>query len=187
MITKKDILKDYIKENGGATLDYKGDFMELKKGYIVSTPQNEYKTDDLDNAINKMMIYLDYIKKDSNLYVGCWYDNGTYYIDINIYIMNKKEALKVGKNNQQKAMFDIAKNDSIYLDYNIKFYTLYEVIKDDDNNIIDYKPIKQFDKLEDVKKEFKKSYDYIRHLISDNYILNDRYILKSDIINIKEI
>ena len=81
-----------------------------------------------------------------------------------------------GKKNYQKAIYNIKDSKTIYLDYNITFYTLYKKIFKEVNNkkeLIDYKFIKQYDN--------KKSINNL------NWYLKNDYILFKDIININEL
>ena len=48
-------------------------------------------------------------------YIGFWVEDSTLYFDCSIKVDDKQIALFLGKKNEQKAIFDIAKQDSIYL------------------------------------------------------------------------
>ena len=132
-----------IIKNGGETLTKELKKAELKNGYMVSLEGAETQTkgDDYNGIIKAIEEKQAIIKDNNNLFIGLWLDNNKMYIDISINIIDKVEALEFGKRNKQLAIYDLVNNDSIYLkSYNfIKYYTLYEVIKDKNGNIKDYK------------------------------------------------
>ena len=122
-----------------------------------------------------------------------WLEDDILYIDVSVHIINYLKALEVARNNEQKAIYDLQKNDSIYLTY-VKYYTLYKVVKDSNNKIIDYELIKQYDKKEDIRKELNasiKTIDNIIYKTFDHYEkrLKDyqNYILISGKITLEEI
>ena len=141
---KKEVLEDikeYIKENKGITLDINTMKNTTKKsGFSVSLAGYETK----EKSIAKTMeIVKDYIKavkdlKKDNLFVGVWYDEKTsyYYIDISIIINKKREAERIAKENKQLAIYNLKDNESIYLNYNIKFYSIYKKIYNSDGVLI---------------------------------------------------
>ena len=76
----------------------------------------------------------------------------------------------------------------------LKYYTLYRVIKDNDNNIIDYELIKQYDKKEDIRKELDASIKTIDNIIYRNFKQYEKrlkdyqnYILVSGKITLEEL
>ena len=115
------------------------------------------------------------------------------FIDVSIHIVDYLEALEVARKNDQLAIFDLKKKDSIYLNY-LKYYSLYEVIKDSNNEVIDYKLIKQYDKKEEIKKELKASIKTIDNIIYKSFKQYEKrlkdfqdYILISDKITMEEL
>ena len=174
-----------IIENKGATLDKDYNDFKSDRGYMVSIKGQEVKIDknDIQRIKKEIEKKREFIKDKKGLFVGLWLDSDMMYIDVSIHIIDYLKALEVARNNEQKAIYDLQKNDSIYLNY-LKYYTLYKVIKDSDNNIIDYKLIKQYDKKEDIRKELDasiktidniiyKSFDHYEKRLKDyqNYIL----------------
>lgn len=185
----KDIKK--IIENGGATLTKELKKASIKGGFMVSLEGTETQTQGDDyQAIKKAIKEKQAIIKDSkDLYIGLWLDGGIMYIDISININDKVEALEFGKYNKQLAIYDIANNDSIYLkDYNfIKYYTLYEVIKDKNNNIIDYKIREQRENINlfksikaSAKTLLNATYKSIDSIKNDSRLIDNRYIIIKD-------
>lgn len=154
-----------IIENEGATLDKNYNNFNSDNGFMVSIKGQEVKTDknnteEIKKEIEKKR---EFIGNKKGLYIGLWLDNDIMYIDVSIHIIDYIEALEVARNNDQLAIFDLKKKDSIYLNY-LKYYTLYKVIKKD-NDIIDYKLIKQYDKKEEIKEELKASIKTIDNII----------------------
>ena len=184
-----------IIENKGATLDFNLNDFKSENGFMVSLQGMEIKVnvsniEDIKEEVEKKR---EFIKDKKGLYIGLWLDDDIIYVDVSIHIVDYREALEVGRNNNQKAIYDLKNNDSIYLNY-IKYYTLYRVIKDSDNNIIDYKLIKQYDKKEEIKEELKASCKTIDNIIYKSFRQYEKrlkdfqdYILISDKITLEEI
>lgn len=166
---------------GGATLNKYGEDFVSNNGFMVSVFGAEFKTTDEGTAKSKIEEYLEKIQTEEGLFVGVWVDEGEVYIDLSIHIMDYNEALEVARNNKQKAIFNLKDKTSIYLNYQ-KYYTLYRVIKDDEGQIIDYKIIRQYDRLEDIIKGLNinkqtlyncisKSLDEVNQLIFNKWAL----------------
>lgn len=196
---KKEILKDikdYIIKNEGITLDIeKLQNTSIKNGFIVSLIDFEYKTKNIDEVINKITSYIDIIntlknkeKTKKTYFVGVWYnkDDGFYYLDISKHFEKLRDAKKFGEVNKQKAIYNLKDNKSIYLNYNITFYSLYKVIKDDNNNIIKDNIISTFDNIKDISNYLKISIKEVYNILN-NKINNTSYIIYKDIINIDEL
>ncbi len=196
---KKEILKDikdYIIKNEGITLDIeKLQNTSIKNGFIVSLINYEYKTKNIDEVINLITKYIDIINTLKNkekikktYFVGVWYnkDDGFYYLDISKHFEKLRDAKKFGEVNKQKAIYNLKDNKSIYLNYNITFYSLYKVIKDDNNNIIKDNIISTFDNIKDISNYLKISLKEVYNILN-NKINNTSYIIYKDIINIDEL
>lgn len=196
---KKEILKDikdYIIKNEGITLDIeKLQNTSIKNGFIVSLIDYEYKTKNIDEVINLITKYIDIIntlknneKVKKTYFVGVWYnkDDGFYYLDISKHFEKLRDAKKFGEVNKQKAIYNLKDNKSIYLNYNITFYSLYKVIKDDNNNIIKDNIISTFDNIKDISNYLKISLKEVYNILN-NKINNTNYIIYKDIINIDEL
>lgn len=167
-MTLEDIKR--IIKNEGATLDYNYNNFESDRGYMVSLKGQEVKVDknDIENIKKEIEKKREFIKDKKGLYVGLWLDGDIMYIDVSIHIINYLRALEVARKNEQKAIYDLQKNDSIYLTYT-KYYTLYRVIKDSDNNIIDYKLIKQYNTKKEIQKELEASSKTIDNIIYKSF------------------
>lgn len=189
----KDIKK--IIKNGGVTLDYNLNNFNNNNGFMVSLKGQEVKIDknDIQGIKKEIEKKREFIKDKKGLFIGLWLENDVIYIDVSVHIINYLEALEVARNNNQLAIYDLKKNDSIYLTYT-KYYTLYRVIKDSNNNIIDYKLLKQYDKKEEIRKELKASIKTIDNIIYKSFRQYEKrkkdfqdYILISDKITLEEL
>jgi hypothetical protein len=185
----KDIKR--IIENKGETLTKELKKAELKMGYMVSLEGTETQTkgDDYQAIIKAIEEKQAIIKDKNNMYIGLWLDSNIMYIDISVNIIDKVETLEFGKYNKQLAIYDLKNNDSIYLkDYNfIKYYTLYEVIKDRNNNIIDYKIKEQKENINlfksikaSAKTLLNATYNSIDNIKNDSRLIDNRYIIIKD-------
>lgn len=185
----KDIKR--IIENKGETLTKELKKAELKRGYVVSLEGTETQTkgDDYQAIIKAIEEKQAIIKDKNNMYIGLWLDSNIMYIDISINISDKVEALEFAKYNKQLAIYDLKNNNSIYLkDYNfIKYYTLYEVIKDKNNNIIDYKIKEQKENINlfrsikaSAKTLLNATYNSIDNIKNDSRLIDNRYIIIKD-------
>ena len=185
----KDIKR--IIEEKGATLTKELKKAELKGGYMVSLEGTETQTrgNDYQAIIKAIEEKQEIIKDSKNMYIGLWFDNNIMYIDISINIIDKGEALEFGKRNKQLAIYDLVNNDSIYLkDYNfIKYYSLYEVVRDSNNDIIDYKIIEQKENMNlfksikaSAKTLLNATHTSIENINNNNRLLDNRYIIIKD-------
>lgn len=180
-----------IIENKGETLTKELKKADINGGFMVSLEGAEVQKNINDiNGIKKAIEEKqEIIKNKNNMYIGLWLDNNIMYIDISINIQDKTEALEFAKYNKQLAIYDIINNDSIYLkDYNfIKYYTLYEVIKNRNNNIIDYKIKAQKENINlfksitaSAKTLLNATYNSIDNIKNDSRLIENKYIIIKD-------
>ena len=180
-----------IIENKGETLTKDLKKADLKNGFMVSLEGTESQVADNDyEAINQAIADKKEIIKDKdNLYIGLWLDNNIVYVDISINIQDKTEALEFAKYNRQLAIFDLVNNDSIYLrDYNfIKYYSLYEVVRDSSNHIIDYKIKEQRENIQlfksikaSAKTLLNATYKSIEDIKDDSRLADGKYLIIRD-------
>lgn len=185
----EDIKK--IIENGGATLTNELKKAELNGGYMISLEgaESQVKGDDYQAIIQAIEEKQAIIKDNDNLFIGLWLDGGIMYIDLSININDKIDALELAKKNKQLAIYDLVNNDSIYLkDYNfIKYYSLYEVIKDKNNNIIDYKIKEQKENINlfrsikaSAKTLLNATYKSIDSITSNSRLIYNKYVIIKD-------
>ena len=163
------MIKEILK-NGGATLDYNYNNFSASAGYMVSIKGHEKKINinDIENIKKEITKKMKLVKNKKGYYVGLWVDNDILFIDISKHIIKYNRALEVARNNKQLAIYDLKNDKSIYLNYKT-YYTLYKVIKNKDNDIIDYKIVKQYDKKEDIKKEINASIKTIDNIIYKSF------------------
>ena len=169
---KKEILK-----NNGLTCNKELKNANLTNGFMVSIQGYEYTTYDIDKAIKKGIEYQNIIKDKNNYYVGFWVDvedNNKIYVDISKNIKSLKDAKKTARKNLQKAIYNIKDNKTIYLNYEVKFYSLYKIVRDKiTNDIKDYVFIKGYDIIKDIPSYYRTH--------------KDNYIIYQDFININEL
>lgn len=180
-----------IIENKGETLTKELKKADINGGFMVSLEGTEVQKNVNDiNGIKKAIEEKQEIIKDkNNMYIGLWLDNNIMYIDISINIEDKTEALEFGKYNKQLAIYDLENNDSIYLkDYNfVKYYTLYEVIRNKNNDIIDYKIKGQKENINlfksikaSAKTLLNATYNSIDNIKNDSRLIENKYIIIKD-------
>lgn len=180
-----------IIENKGETLTKELKKADINGGFMVSLEGAEVQKNVNDiNGIKKAIEEKQEIIKDNNnMYIGLWLNNNIMYINISINIIDKVEALEFAKYNKQLAIYDIENNNNIYLkDYNfIKYYTLYEVIKDKNNNIIDYKLKEQKENINlfksikaSAKTLLNATYNSINNIKNDSRLIENKYIIIKD-------
>ena len=91
-----------------------GETVLPKDGYMVAITDNEMtETDETEIVkINSLAILLNL--KDH--FLGYWMDSrtGKRFLDLSLYVEDKKLALQLAKIHNQKAIFDCANIDSIY-------------------------------------------------------------------------
>lgn len=107
-----DVVEDIL-AHGGGTYD-SGDFDPAGStyGYYcsveggVAVPISEFNSDTLEQFVRYMTTDL----------LGAWVYDGDVYLDSTKWFANKEEALEFGRINHQKAIWDIANNEEIFVD-----------------------------------------------------------------------
>lgn len=174
---KKEEIKNYIEKNGGITLDKKGDLFTKKVGFVVSVFGKEYQTNDLEQAVNKLIEY-----SKEGLICGVWLDSGVYYVDVNEYYTDREEAELTGLENKQLAIFDLEKCESIKLIEND--FVLYEYNKE----LNDLVAVGCYDTLKELARVNNMSYKHAQNYKINNFdfsfdklkeynLLKDKYII----------
>ena len=179
-------LIDEILKNGGATLTSTLQNADLKNGYMVSEVGAErvFGLDEVE-AIEETLI--EYSEKiTSSQYVGAWVDGNKLYIDISRHYKSQKQALRVGADNKQLAIFDIARGESIYITKSV--FILYAV----DKALDDIRNVAEYSNLQEIEEEFniKNGRQYVIHNVDELVnakLLKDRFtIIKEEISLIEE-
>lgn len=184
-MNKKE-LKEYLLKNEGATLTAEEVKPSQKKeGFMVSIYGSEEQIKDINILIDKIYKRAEQLKKSNKkMFVGVWLYNGVWFLDTSINIEDYKTAVEFGKNNKQLAIYDLKNNKSIDLKYNnIKYFTLYRVIKNDNEEIINEIPIKQYDNIKDIERDFNKKANVIYKTIKRHSLIDTMYYLYEDYIN----
>lgn len=184
----KKIIEE-IKENGGGTYNKELKSINATSGYMVSLLGYERKCKTIEEIEKAIKENIEIVKGLDNAYLGTWIDEGITYIDISILVENKEDALELGKINNQLAIYDIENNESIYLLY---YYTVYKVIRNKDNDIIDYRIYKQYNYKIDIVEELKIKEKRLDNVVSDSVenvkqVLFDTYVIIRDVIDKKEL
>lgn len=166
--------------NGGFTIDGNFKPIQEKKGFMVSLYGYE-KTYSLNGdykALKADLIkYQAIVKQYKNVYIGLWVDKDLIYLDISKHYNSKKRALQAGINNDQLAIYDIKKGESIYLTIDTYILYRFNAIKND----VQY--IKEYTDINDLKKAVNVSniYNYINESIDEvKHVLNDEYVIIKD-------
>lgn len=173
--------------NGGFTIDGNFKPIQEKTGFMVSMYGYEkiYPLNGSYKALESDIIkYQAIIKNYKNLYIGLWIDNGLIYLDISKHYSSKKRAIQAGIQNDQLAIYDIKKGESI--DLTKKTYILYRY--NALNQDITY--IEEFLNLDELKSMFniKNIHQYINTSCDEiKHILMDRFVIIQDKILISEI
>ena len=116
--TLKEI-KAILKNNSeGITLNINGKIANNKKGFYCSITNNIFKTityNDIYTILNKAQN----IKKSKKIkvYIGFWKDIKTKksYLDLTLRFLNLNKALRIAKKYNQKAIYNLNNNKSIYV------------------------------------------------------------------------
>lgn len=101
-----------ILQNGGATVDGRGNAHILKSGYQVSK-QDVAKIDTKDFR-QAHVVSLCAMAEGRGNYAGFWVDNGYVYCDLSKRYSTKKNALAAGRDYNQQSIFDWKKQTCIW-------------------------------------------------------------------------
>lgn len=98
-------IKSFIIKNGGATLNHNGAPVKLKSGYQVSVhdvaiiPLKYFS-----RKVFEMIMAYERLKRGD--YMGLWIEDDKVFIDVSRRIATKREALRVGREYRQRAIYD---------------------------------------------------------------------------------
>jgi len=115
IITKINRIKENLLNNkNGITLNFNGNIENKKDGFYISI--SNIKAKRINYLIKKTLnIRNTAFKEINNLFLGGW-NNGThYFLNLTLYVKNKEKAIYLGKLFKQQAIFNIKKQDCIYL------------------------------------------------------------------------
>lgn len=111
---KLEALKKLILEEGGATLTSNLQKTLLNNGFMVSLAGSESKIKVDDLSIELLNSYKKLAKKNG-AFIGFWMDCGILYVDCSINVLALEEAEKIGRSNDQLAIYDLQNQTTIYL------------------------------------------------------------------------
>ena len=109
------VLETAIANNGISYSISTGNY-NVTTGYMVSIQGQEWKVSTINDDILKF-----YVKHhlnelwDKDRFLGIWLNKGQWYLDVSVNVEDLDEALRLGKNNNQIAIWDCAKAEEIRL------------------------------------------------------------------------
>ena len=108
-------LKETILSNGGATIKSRTmASVSLKRGYAVgSTAETAIRLPitATETAIRQAMFLIWH--RFGTRHLGAWVDGDTIHLDPTTIVRNKSEALDLGRENRQIAIYDFRKSETI--------------------------------------------------------------------------
>ena len=108
-------LIDRIKKNKGITLNVHTNRTK-KTGFAVSLTGFETKAHTLnERVLNTYLETNKVILSKQNHFFGAWIENDLTYFDVSIIVRSKKQAISLGRQNKQLAIFDLKKLQTIYI------------------------------------------------------------------------
>lgn len=114
--TLENLLQEAQQNNSGFSFNPSTNQTNPTKGYMVSRPEYEAACG-RDVLVNFGMKYYNEHKEvldsNANLYIGCWYNNGTFYLDISENVQTLEVATQLGLHYNQLAIWDCAENEAI--------------------------------------------------------------------------
>lgn len=97
-----------ILQNGGATINARSEFVQLKSGYQVSVRDlGRVKATDLTEKMVRDVVEQGLQRGE---YCGVWIDGGFAYVDISKRISTKQEAMRLGREKKQLSILNWRKN-----------------------------------------------------------------------------
>lgn len=169
----KELYKKMI-NNKGLTINRHMEELSYKNGYMVSIYGYEKQLKNFSfEEVKKVVSEYQKIVKGA-LYIGFWIDNNTIYVDISKYVFHKSQALKLGKQNKQIAIYDLEKKESIVIHY-LDFY----YITDTKNKDLTIATVNTLEEVKDVLK-IKHSVRSIKNAFYQGKLLLDRYEIHQD-------
>lgn len=112
------LIQECFKNRQGLTIDVVGNMPE-HKGYVISVPKYGKVFDLNKDTFDIVQLYKEYQNHfESFMYwFGFWFDSGKLYVDYNIIIQDLPPALKLGKDLNQLAIFDLTNQKEIFIEY----------------------------------------------------------------------
>ena len=116
MVLTPKIIADIASENGGISYNPTTGNLNPKTGYMVSLKGYEWITPKLTEKEVAYYIATRFrALSKSNRYLGLWYNGAEWVFDVSIHIASRESAIAFAKANDQGAVWDCRKGESIYL------------------------------------------------------------------------
>lgn len=111
------ILLETFKNGGNSVNPLTGEIPE--KGYMVSLQGTEVRKNLKQDLFYLEQSLTDYIQDNKETlkdeFLGTWISKGTLFIYVSLNILDRDEAIKIGKENNQLAIYDIVRGKEIIL------------------------------------------------------------------------
>jgi hypothetical protein len=109
------MVRDYMQSQEGFSIPIRGGETPTK-GWAVSLAGNETIYEELPSYDDLTLDVLGklHAQHDHPLYLGGWYDNGHYYLDISRIIDDYSEAMAIASENNQLAIYNLETGESVY-------------------------------------------------------------------------
>ena len=112
--------------DGGFTIDKEFNKINVETGYVVSLAGYEEKrhlrflsTESLIYILTEKVRQIENMADDgNNVFIGAWIDGDYVYFDCSIIMQDRVAAIELAHKNQQKAIYNLKKGESIYLTWN---------------------------------------------------------------------
>jgi hypothetical protein len=103
------------RENGGGTFDREGNVVE-GEGYVVGGKCDSLEFRDVGSIIS-LVEYVDaWLDRNESSFYGSWVDDGLVYIDAVDVISSYAQAVELGKERNQIAIWDLLAGEEVRLD-----------------------------------------------------------------------
>lgn len=111
------IIAETHNETGGSTINLRTG-KPITSGFAVTVTKEFEKilpTDKIteQDVLDYQKEHADFLKKNPDAVIGTWVDEGKTYLDISRVVPTQEEAFRIGKENKQKAIFDLSKFETI--------------------------------------------------------------------------
>ena len=123
-------LIDRVSKTGGATYNYPNGYYPTH-GYVVSTHKEcEEKTTVLDDRV-----LIDYISKNyhrlntEGIFLGIWSSDGYHYLDIVTVTTKYLRAVRLARENKQKAIYDLDTGNTIKMEETLPEFEFDELLE----------------------------------------------------------
>lgn len=107
----KNLLTKAQQEQSGFSFRPLTNEIDPTKGYMVSLPNHELILSP-EELVDKGMEYFEK-HKDTHYFIGCWYSDGKFYLDLSENVQFLGIAMALGKHHNQKAIWDCTLGVSI--------------------------------------------------------------------------